>query len=72
MRLISGQLEHGRCSAAVLSEEDKRAGSFLSCQARPRSDLTVELTATNRYRRFGAYSIWTGEQTVTFYEQQTH
>jgi ferredoxin len=51
MRLISGQVEHGRCSAAVLSHEEMVAGSFLSCQARPLSDLTVELTATNRYRR---------------------
>lgn len=51
MRLISGQVEYGRCSAAVLSHEDKRAGSFLSCQAQPLSHLTVELTAANRYRR---------------------
>jgi ferredoxin len=54
MRLIAGQIEHGRCSAAVLSEDEKRAGSFLSCQARPLSDLTVELTATNKYRRLAA------------------
>jgi hypothetical protein len=26
-------------------------GSFLSCQARALSDLTVELTAANKYRR---------------------
>jgi len=51
MRLISGRVDHGRCSAAVLSEDEKGAGSFLSCQARPLTDLTVELTATNRYRR---------------------
>jgi ferredoxin len=51
MRLISGQVEHGRCSAAVLSHEEKRTGAFLSCQARPLSDLTVELIAANRYRR---------------------
>jgi len=51
MRLRSGQVDHGRCSAAVLSEEEKREGAFLSCQARPLSDLTIELTATNRYRR---------------------
>ena len=51
MRLIAGRVDHGRCSAAVLSEADKAAGSFLSCQARPLSDLTVEVTATNKYRR---------------------
>src|SRR5215468_11011072 len=61
MRLTSGQVEYGRCSAAVLSEDDKREGSFLSCQARPFSDLTVRLTATNRYRRLDAGSIWTAE-----------
>lgn len=51
MRLISGRVDHGRCSAAVLSEADKDAGAFLSCQARPRGDLTIELTETNRFRR---------------------
>jgi CDP-4-dehydro-6-deoxyglucose reductase, E3 len=51
MRVISGRVEHGRCSAAVLTEEEKEKGSFLSCQARPLSDLTVELTARNKYRR---------------------
>lgn len=51
MRLISGRVDHGRCSAAVLPEEEKREGAFLSCQAQPLSDLTIELTATNRYRQ---------------------
>jgi ferredoxin len=54
MRLISGTVEHGRCSAAVLLEEEN--DSFLSCQARPLSDLTVELTATNKYR--GPTATW--------------
>ena len=54
MRLISGAVDHGRCSAAVLSHEEKAAGAFLSCQARPLSDLTVELTAANKYRRLAA------------------
>lgn len=56
MRLISGTVDHGRCSAAVLREEEKENGSFLSCQARALSDLTVELTATNRYR--GPMAAW--------------
>jgi len=62
MRLTSGQVDHGRCSAAVLPEDEKREGSFLSCQARPLSDLTVGLTVTNRYRRLDARSIWTVER----------
>jgi len=62
MRLISGQVEHGRCSAAVLTENDKREGAFLSCQARPLGDLSVELTATNGYRRLDVSAIWTGQR----------
>jgi len=34
----------------VLSDEDKATGWFLSCQARPLADLTVELSPENRYR----------------------
>ena len=51
MQLRSGAVDHGRCSVAVLPDEDKESGAFLSCQARPLSDLTVELTAANKYRR---------------------
>jgi ferredoxin len=50
MRLVTGVVDHGRCSTAVLSEHEKRAGAFLSCQARPLTDLTVELMPANRYR----------------------
>ena len=57
MRLVSGQVEHGRCSAAVLPDEEKQNGWFLSCQARALGDLTVELTAANRYR---APTAWRG------------
>jgi len=55
MRLISGRVEHGRCSAAVLPEEEKEYGWFLSCRARALTDLTVELTAANRYRALTAW-----------------
>ena len=55
MRLISGHLDYGRYSAAVLSEEERREGFFLSCQAMPVSDLTIQLTETNRYRRTGIF-----------------
>jgi|SRR5581483_12453793 CDP-4-dehydro-6-deoxyglucose reductase len=50
MRATAGQVDHGRCSTAVLGGEDRAAGWFLSCQARARSDLTIELTPANRYR----------------------
>ena len=29
MRVLSGRVEHGRCSAAVLTAEEKREGAFL-------------------------------------------
>ena len=51
MRLISGHLDGGRYSTAVLSEEERRQGFFLSCQAKPMSDLTIQLTEANRYRK---------------------
>jgi ferredoxin len=50
MRVISGHVEHGRCSAAVLLEEEKESGWFLSCQARALTDLTIDLTAATKYR----------------------
>ena len=53
--LISGQVEHGRCSAAVLREEEKVYGWVLSCQTRAVTDLTVELTAANKYRGLTAW-----------------
>ena len=55
MRLISGHLGYGRYSAAALSEEERREGFFLSCQARPLSDLTVQLTETNKYRKVATF-----------------
>jgi hypothetical protein len=51
MRLISGQLDYGRYSIAVLSEAEKLEGFFLSCQAKPWSDLSIALIAANRYRK---------------------
>jgi len=55
MRVMSGRVEHGRCSAAVLLEEEKLDGWFLSCQARALSDLTIELMAANKYRGLTAW-----------------
>ena len=50
MRLASGRVEHGCSSTAVLPDQDRAAGWFLSCQARALGDLTIELTAANKYR----------------------
>ena len=50
MRVTFGRVEHGRCSVAVLPEEERESGWFLSCQARALSDLTIELTPANKYR----------------------
>jgi len=55
MRLISGRVDHGRCSAAILPQEERESGWILSCQARPRSDLSVELTAANKYRLLSSW-----------------
>src|SRR5262249_40578347 len=50
MRMISGHIDHGRYSAAVLPEDEKTSGWFLSCQARALSDLPGEVTAGNKDR----------------------
>ena len=55
MRLSSGQVEYGRYSAAVLLEEEKTCGWFLSCQARALTDLTIELSVSNKYRALRAW-----------------
>ena len=58
MRLGSGTVDHGRCSAAVLTAGEKENGFFLSCQARALSDLTIELAAPNKYRGPSAAWSW--------------
>jgi ferredoxin len=55
MRLISGHLDYGRYSVAVLTEAERREGFFLSCQAKPVSDLTIQLTEANRYRKVATF-----------------
>jgi CDP-4-dehydro-6-deoxyglucose reductase len=55
MRLIAGHLEYGHYSVAVLSDAERREGFFLSCQAKPLSDLTVQLTEANRYRKAATF-----------------
>src|SRR5215468_1244766 len=49
IRVLSGSIDHGRCSTAVLTDEEKAGGWALSCQARAQGDLTIEVTAANRY-----------------------
>jgi CDP-4-dehydro-6-deoxyglucose reductase, E3 len=58
MQLLAGAIDHGRCSAAVLPDDEKAKGAFLSCQARPLGDVTVELTAANRYRPLALAAVW--------------
>jgi ferredoxin len=55
MRLVAGHLDYGHYSVAVLSEEEKREGFFLSCQAHPLSDLTIQLAEANRYRKVAPF-----------------
>jgi CDP-4-dehydro-6-deoxyglucose reductase, E3 len=57
MRLVAGHLDYGRYSVAVLSEAERRQGFFLSCQAKPVSDLTIQLTEANRYRKMATLRI---------------
>ena len=46
--LISGQVDYNRPVAdKVLSQEDKAAGSCLSCRAVPRTDVTITLREEN-------------------------
>jgi CDP-4-dehydro-6-deoxyglucose reductase len=55
MRLISGHLDYGHYSVAVLSDAKRREGFFLSCQAKPLSDLSIQLTEANRYRKAATF-----------------
>jgi ferredoxin len=57
MRLISGHLDYGRYSVAVLPEAERREGFFLSCQAKPVSDLIIQVTEANRYRKVATLLI---------------
>ncbi len=51
MRLSSGSVNYGRCSKAVLTDEEKVQGYFLSCQALPCSDLEIWITEENKLRK---------------------
>jgi len=42
-RLISGEIDPGDHEGLGLSDEEIATGWFLACQARPRSDLEIDL-----------------------------
>jgi CDP-4-dehydro-6-deoxyglucose reductase len=48
MLLASGLVEHGRCSKAVLTDDERSRGYFLSCKATPVADLEIEIREINR------------------------
>ncbi len=41
-KILSGTVDYGKYEAKAMSEEEKRAGSALFCQALPLSDLVIE------------------------------
>lgn len=43
MRLLAGQLAHGRYSKAALTDEERLDGFFLSCQCVPVDDVEISL-----------------------------
>jgi ferredoxin len=53
IRIVSGEVEHGVYSKSVLSDEEKRQGYVLSCQARPMSDLIIERVHWTAPRVYG-------------------
>ena len=42
-RLVSGEIDYGEANVSALMDEDKAAGFALFCQARPRSDVVIEV-----------------------------
>jgi hypothetical protein len=51
MLLSSGSVEHGRVSKAVLTDEERGRGYFLSCKAIPVADLAIEIQEINRLEK---------------------
>ncbi len=51
MLLSSGSVDYGRYSKAMLTDEERKRGYFLSCQASPLSDLEIGITEANRLKR---------------------
>ena len=41
--VVNGAIEHGVYSKSVLTDEERAAGYVLACQARPLSDVTIDL-----------------------------
>jgi CDP-4-dehydro-6-deoxyglucose reductase, E3 len=42
-RVVQGEVDFGAAHPKYLTEDDRRAGYAMLCQARPRSDLTIEV-----------------------------
>jgi len=47
-RVVSGNLEQGQVSDSALTDQERDAGYALLCQARPRSDLILEVRTLGR------------------------
>lgn len=41
VRLVEGQVSHGRLNSFVCSPEEQEEGYLLACQSRPKSDLIL-------------------------------
>lgn len=52
IRVVDGETEHGKMSAAHVTIEDRASGVVLACRVYPRSDLTIEVLE-RRVLRFG-------------------
>ncbi|WCN39511.1 2Fe-2S iron-sulfur cluster-binding protein [Aneurinibacillus uraniidurans] len=43
VRVVDGTIEHGFYSKSVLTDEERSVGYVLACQAKPLSDVTIDL-----------------------------
>ena len=43
VKVLEGEFDKGKCSAAVLSPVEEKEGYTLSCKAYPKTDLIIEL-----------------------------
>ena len=52
IRIVDGEAEQGKMSAAHVTPEDRESGIVLACRVYPRSDMTIEVLE-RRVLRFG-------------------
>ena len=43
VRVEEGEFERGRCSVAILPNEERERGLYLACKTYPKSNLTIQL-----------------------------